>query len=979
MLRSLSTTISSNLPFVGRAAELDTLVRTFPDGDSAGGRFVAIGADAGMGKTRLLGELAGIAATRNAQVLWSQLNEAPAPPPFHPWRLALRSYVLKTDKKILAEDAGSGARDLAGLVPELGDLLGIEHASLDSQRPADRYQLFDAVSRFLISAARRQPLLILFDNLQLADRSSLVLLEQFCHQLAGQPVTVIAAFRDSELDRNHPLRRSLDVLLRSAGAVRISLSGLSRAEVAELLQIQIGYRPPASFVDGVHERSDGNPLFVVEVGEMLLHHNPDVSLTRAGFHFRVPETLRDVIAGRLDELPAKTTSLLGIAAVLGRDFDLAALAGLAGQSEQAAARLLEPAEAAGIVASTAAHHYVFSHALYREVLYAEHSTIRRADLHRKAGDLLEQRLHAGADDCLAKVAYHFFESAQAGTEQKAITYCRQAAEAASRQRAYGEAVALLDCALQVASVSSTTNDRKQFELLRQAGRAQYQAGELSDASSTVMKAAIFAYQHGWWDELAHTLFFFQLICQQSGYRHISSIPLHKEVLDHLDAGNVELRAKTLASLAMAYRTAGKPGQAAETFRKGVGLARSCDDPELLLECLTKGNWSVGRMPENVREGLEVSREALALATQIGQRDAMLDALVDIIFQLCDLGEIDEVENQLRRLRDIAEQERQPHFKNIVRGFETATAILKGEWAEARRSAQQGLRRQPMQGVFGLRGRFGFQMFAIQKAQGLLGDVQDVAERIISQGRGTRLWVPGQILLHCELGQYPQARRALQTLGDIRQLPRDDLYLTALVFLSEACHALRDVPRCRILFNSLLPYRGLNATLPGTLMLGAVSGYLAPLAFTTRQVDEARQLFAEGIALNKAMHAGPALARVQIEFARMLSSSGIESDRARALKLLADARRVAGELGLQPLIALADEVSGGNGLGELSRRETQVLRVLASGASNVQIADQLNISNSTVATHIRHIFRKTGVSNRTEAADLARRNGLLDAE
>ncbi|MDX1507650.1 MAG: LuxR C-terminal-related transcriptional regulator, partial [Woeseiaceae bacterium] len=847
------------------------------------------------------------------------------------------------------------------------------------ERPADRYQLFDAVSRFLFRAARRQLLLILFDNLQFADRSSLVLLEHFCLQLAGQPVTVIAAFRDSDLDRIHPLRRSLDVLSRSAGAVRVSLNGLSRGEVAELLQIQIGYRPPASFVDGVHERSDGNPLFVVEVGEMLLRHNPDVSLTRAGFHFRVPDSLRDVIAGRLDELPKQTSALLGVAAVLGRDFDLAALADLAGQSEQATARALEPAEAASIVTPTAANHYVFAHALYREVLYAEHSTIQRANLHRKAAELLEQRLLAGADDCLAKVAYHFFESAQAGTERKSIAYCRQAAEAASRQRAYGEAVALLDCALQVAAVSSTTNDREQFELLRQAGRAQYQAGELSDATSTVMKAAIFAYQHGWWDELAHTLFFFQLICQQSGYRHISSVPLHTEVLDNIDAANVELRAKTLASLAMAYRTAGKPREAAETFREGVGLARSCNDPELLLECLTKGNWSVGRMPENVREGLEVSREALVLATELGHRDAMLDALVDIIFQLCDLGEIDEVENQLRRLRDIADKERQPHFKNIVRGFETATAILKGEWAEARRSAQEGLRRQPMQGVFGLRGRFGFQMFAIQKAQGLLGDVQDVAERIIAQGRGTRLWIPGQILLHCELGQLPQARRALQTLGDIRQLPRDDLYLTALIFLSEACHVLGDVPRCRLLYESLLPYRELNATLPGTLMLGAVAGYLAPLAFTIGQADEARQLFAEGIALNRAMHARPALARVQIDFARILAASGVESEHARARQLLADARRVAVELGLQPIIDRVDEVSGGSGFGELSKRETQVLRVLASGASNVQIADQLNISNSTVATHIRHIFRKTGVSNRTEAADLARRNGLLDAE
>ena len=929
-----------------------------------------------MGKTRLLGELADVAAARGAQVLWSQLNEVPAAPPYLPWKLALRSYVQKADRKEVADAAGSGAGDIAGLVPELGDLLGIERTNLQSQSPAARYQLFDAVTAFLMRAARRQPIIMLFDNLQLADRSSLALLEHFTHQLAGRPVTVIAAFRDSDLDRSHPLRRSLMTLSRSAGFVRISLRGLTRQEVAELLQLQIGYRPPASFVDAVHTRSDGNPLFVVEVGEMLAQRNPDISVTRAGFHFRVPNSLRDVIADRLDDLPGRSVALLGIAAVLGRDFELTALAELAQQSERATARALEPAESAGVITVERPRSYVFTHALFREVLYAEHSNVMRANLHRRAGEQLEQRLAADTESRLAELAHHFFESAHVGSEQKAVAYCREAAEAASRQRAYGEAAALLDCALQVFEAGSAPNDRERFELMALAGRAQYQSGDLSAATDTMMRAAILAYQHSWWTDLADALFVFELVCQQSGYRHISSIPLHRSVLENTEDDDIELRAKVLASLAKAYRTAGKPGAAAETFRESVRLARSCGNRALLLECLRKGNWSVGRMPENVREGLDISREALALATELQQTDAVLDALVDIIFQLCDLGEIDEVENQLRRLRSIAEEERQPHFENVVRGFETAAAILKGQWAEARRSAQEGMRRQPLQGVFGLRGRFGFQMFAIQKAQGLLGGVQDAAERIISLGRDTKLWLPGQILLHCELRQYPQARNALRTLGDIRELPRDDMYLTSLVFLAEACHSLRDMRRCRLLFDLLLPYRGLNATLPGTLMFGAVSGYLAVLAATLKRRDAARELFEEGIAFNRAMGADPALARLQVEFAQLLFASGVESGRVRARQLLADARRTAGDLSLQPVIDLAEQVDGGGNIGDLSRRELQVLGVLAQGASNAQIADRLNISNSTVATHIRNIFRKTGASNRTAAADLARRNGLL---
>jgi ATP/maltotriose-dependent transcriptional regulator MalT len=206
-----------------------------------------------------------------------------------------------------------------------------------------------------------------------------------------------------------------------------------------------------------------------------------------------------------------------------------------------------------------------------------------------------------------------------------------------------------------------------------------------------------------------------------------------------------------------------------------------------------------------------------------------------------------------------------------------------------------------------------------------------------------------------------------------------MYLTALVFLADTCKSLGDVSRCRTLFDLLLPYRGLNATLPGTLMLGAVSGYLAPLATTLKKPAHAKQLFEEGLALNKAMHAGPALARVQVEFARVLSGSGAESDRVRARQLLAEAQRTASKLRLQPVIDLAGQAFGGFGISKLTNREAEVLRVLASGASNERIADSLNISNSTVATHIRHIFRKVGVRNRTEAAQIARNSGLLDGK
>jgi DNA-binding NarL/FixJ family response regulator len=411
----------------------------------------------------------------------------------------------------------------------------------------------------------------------------------------------------------------------------------------------------------------------------------------------------------------------------------------------------------------------------------------------------------------------------------------------------------------------------------------------------------------------------------------------------------------------------------------VALARQWGDPDVLLDCLRKGNWTIGRDPLCISKGLDVSREALALAIERNNAAARLDSTVDVIFQLCDLGEIDEVEHQLAVLEQLARSERQPHFGNLLAGFETALAILRGDWGRALQKAQEGVRNLPLQGARGLRGRFAFQIFAITKAQGSLGQLGGIAKRIISDSDETSLWLPGQILLYCELGEHALARNALDRLGDLKALPDDDLLEVALVYLSESSLMLGDRARVRELFERLASYRGLNVTLPGTFMLGAVSGYLAELAAALGRPESARELFEEAIVMNAGMRAAPALARTRVQLARWLLAHGKSNEHARARQLIAETLPSARSMKLAPVLQAIDGIETSEGSTRLTEREIDILRVLARGASNKAIAKALNISHSTVTTHIRNIFRKTGVGNRTEAADFARRSGLLEHE
>lgn len=971
--------MTSAPPFIGRTEELATLSEALHVASGGRGRIVAIAGDPGIGKTRLLSEFSGIAEQAGNHVIRSQSIEDSGVPPNFPWMLALRSHLQQIDDQSLRADLGDAAADVATIVPELRQRLSLGPVQPPPESATARYQLYDSVSRFLLNGAARRPIVMLFDDLHAIDGSSLALLEYFTHQIGGSPILVVGAYRESAIDRRHPLRAALIRLSRNNRYRQIELAGLTRNEVAELLRTKLNDKPTSSLVRSVLEQSGGNPLFVSEVGAMLLRQQPGARSSGTGLRFRVPRSLREVIDARLGSLSDDCCSLLRIAAILGRDFEHVALAELASISRGKAMTLLQTASSKGIVESPSKGWFRFTHALYREVLYAEHNMISRITLHKRAGEQIEGRF---ADDLvpqLSKLAYHFFESLQAGGEEKAIFYCRRAAEVAALQRAYDEAVGLLDCALQSSELAHAQDYSRRLELLLALGRAEYQAGDLNASTQTLMKAAVLAYRHAWWDRLAEVLCLFQLICQQSGYHHVASIPLHTAVLENLGADDIEVRARVLASLAKAYRTAAKPEFAATTFRQGVALARDCGNPVVLLDCLRKGNWTVGRDPQRVREGLEISREALVLATEQNNAAARLDSIVDVVFQLCDLGEIDEVESQLKVLDQLGRSERQPHFRNLLTGFETAVAILRGNWRHALRKAQQGVRRLPLQGVRGLQGRYAFQLFAITKAQGSLGQLQGIAERIISGSDESSLWLPGQILLFCELGEFGRARDALGRLGSLNALPGDDLLEIALIYLSESCLLLGDRSRIRELFGRLQAYRGLNATLPGTFMLGAVSGYLAELAAALGQAKDARDLFEEAIVMNTSMKAAPALARTRAAYAHWLLENGGHRDRTRGNRLIAQAQTAARSLNLAPVLRLIEQAGKSMDAARLTGREIDILRVIAKGLSNKGIAEALNISHSTVTTHIRNIFRKIGVGNRTEAADFARRSGLLEHE
>ena len=967
------------LRFVGRRAELAQLESLLRESRDGNGRLVTVVGEAGIGKTRLIAEFANIATDQGFSVLWSQMIEDPVAPPYTAWLLGLRGYLQQVDDATLRAELGSGAAFVADILPELRDRLHLapSHQATESEGAA-RFQLYDSVSRLLLAAAKRQPLMLLFDNLHLADQSSLLLLEYFARQLTGSAALVVGAYRSGERAADSPFEKTLATLNGIAGSEEVELGGLTQDEVGELLRTALGKASP-TLIDTVYTRGDGNPLFTCQVATNLSRQQDGSGRASTDGALAIPNSLGEVIASRLATVSPEALDTLRNAAVLGRDFEAALLSQVSGVGADSTSQFMEEATDAGLVVYLGPGRYRFVHALFREALYGRLSSEQRLRVHRAAAVCLSDRYREAEDAPVAQLAYHWFEASRGGFDPEAITWCHRAAEAAISKRAYGEAIVQIEHALALIDLSDNEDPELRFDLLSRLGAAQYQAGQQGLSNLAWLRAALLAREQGWPTRLANAVLQWQYIRAATGLSHGSAVPLHDAALEMLPASADSLRTRVLASKALAYRYRDEHERAYATLEEALRLARNIGEPEAIFDCLIKAFYLFAPAYDAPTR-LTMLEEAVTLAPHTGREEHLLLASAALFWPLSSLGRIDDMRARLEDLAEKADAARHNFWRQLVAGFRVEIAILEGRWGEALKVAQKSLEQGALEGATGVEGRFGFQVFTIYRALGTLDAVAPLLSRLANAGGETRTWLPGLCLLHCELGQRQAAIDALQELGDIRELILDDLYETTLVYLTDTCVWLEDRTRCRQLYDLLTPYRGFNLTMLGAIAHGAASGYLAKLARVLRREALAKELFEEALELNASMGAPPILASTRTDFGDLLLASDLEQDRARGRKLLSQARAAADELGMRSLLRRIDTlVSNGATPEQLSRRELEVLRQVAAGASNKQIANELHISVPTVASHVRSILRKTSTRNRTEAVAYARNCNLLPTE
>ncbi len=461
---------------VGRTDELRELRDLWYRALEGRAHLVVISGEPGAGKTRLAREMLVRAEVERAVVLSGGCYEYEAATPYLPFVEAIRGWVKGASDDALQTTVAPYAAELVKLAPEIAERLAAVPASPRLSPHEERSRLFDHVARLCAALAARNGLLVFLDDLQWADQGTIALLRYVLRQLRDERVLVLAAYREMELGRDHPLGAALVDWNRERLATRIQvgrlpLDGTSAMLGALLSQDQV----TTEFAAAVHRETEGNPFFIEELVKALIEQGQIYRADRGWRRVEVaalaiPQSVREAIGRRLDRLGPRSVEVLHVAAALGKTFDFDELAAAVESGEDAVLDALDEARAAQLLASRGPHEFAFTHDKIREVLYEELNPVRRRRLHRRIAEGLI-RLRGEIGQCRAeRLAHHYLES---GDLEHGMRWAILAAEHAERVFAHPEALAYYQRALECAEELKRPDEQ---------ARIEEAIGEVHDAS-----------------------------------------------------------------------------------------------------------------------------------------------------------------------------------------------------------------------------------------------------------------------------------------------------------------------------------------------------------------------------------------------------------------------------------------------------------------------------------------------------------------
>lgn len=975
--------------FVGRRFEIEDLQAAYADAMAGSGQVMLLAGEPGIGKTRTAIEFASRVGDSDTSVVWGRCQEEVGAPPYWPWTQILSSVIAAQGVAELKAALGTGASDIADVLPDIRSRFpDIERPPVSNDPAGARFRLFSSIARLLIETSQHKVNVVVLDDLHWADAPSLHLLEFVAQAMVSSRLLIVGTYRETELSRRHRLTDTLGALARLAHVRRRHMAGLEGQDVLQFMTTTIGFAPPAWLASAVHEQTDGNPLFVREVVRFLHEQGYFAKVDRSTAKpttIRLPEGLRDVIGRRLNRLSANCNDVLALAAVIGREFTIDVLVQASrARAEGEVTEALDEAMTAHLVEETEPGRLQFTHALVRITLYDELRIGQRQRFHHAVGQAIEFVHRRDLEPVLSDLAHHYRAANLAGDAEKAIDFATRAGRRADSAFAFEDAVTFYQNALDMLDALETDDVEQRYELLMLLGHGHRKVSDYVAALEALSAAAGLGRRLDRPAALAEAAIVYADTAWRSDMQiNSQSAALLNEALARMPATEFAPRSKLLGMLARDRLHTGSVEEARIIAAQAISLARQTEDPMALAQSLA----SLSDLPWNPRETERMLEEADEIVS-VGHRARDYEVVLRGQFRraalLLELGNIAAAVVAIDEMGSTNTHIRQPMGIMFELTIRATLALLAGDLKEAESRIIQSLNfarksSHTMEPLSVL-------IFTLRREQGRLKQFGPLARSLVSRKAGGTIWPPGLALLCIEIDDHTRAREILNELArdSFAALPNDGRLSASLVYLSEVCCELGNEATAASLYRMLQPWEGRNMVMGGgTGFWGSSGRYLGQLAGTTGDWHNAERHFSDALAMNEKVGARAQLAHTYHDLALLLLKRGWSGDARTAAMHLEAGARLADELGLASLAEkvaarrqkVGPHVTNFIGPDNLTSRELEVLRLLAIGRTNADIATALGISQSTVASHVHNILSKTGCDNRTEAAAYAARHGL----
>ncbi|MFR0357043.1 helix-turn-helix transcriptional regulator [Streptomyces sediminimaris] len=1001
--------------FVGRAEELKTLNDALARAAAGEPQALLIGGEAGVGKTRLVEEFATAACREGAVVALGGCVEIGADGlPFAPFSTALRALRRELPDALAAAAAGQ-EEELTRLLPELGESSGGRH---DEEGLA---RLFELTARLLERLAADRTVVVALEDLHWADASTRHLLAYLFRTLRAGRLLVLATYRADDIHRRHPLRPLLAELDRLRTVRRLEVARFNREEVGRQLAGILAAEPDPTQVDDIFERSDGNAFFVEELA---------VCATE-GCGTGLTDSLRDLLLVRVEGLPESAQRVARAVAEGGSTVEYRLLAAVAGLAEDDLIEALRAAVNANILLATpAGDGYRFRHSLVREAVSDDLLPGERSRLNRRYAEALEaDPTLVPADQRVMRLASYWYH---AHHPAKALPAVLDASVVARCRHAYSEQLRLLERAMELwdtapedvreqlrpidytevyppCGCDPANAPLRYLDILAEAAVAGRLSGERERALKITKRAL-------------HLLEDEDGSAPGSQRRAATGDPLRA-------AWFWVQRSRLVQALARGdgWRELGTAQQ----------LVRGLPPSEVHAEVLASAaNWSM--LHEPGPDALSAAERAVEYARMVGAREIELNARITLGALMVDSGSAGPGLAEIREVKEQALAEGVPIVAGRAYVNLPSELDAVGRTREAVPILEEGLAYTRKFGLRDSEAWAWANLSEALYSLGRWDEAADAAAGALRVGLSAKPQGGGAMCLaHVALGRgdLPEAARQLAAarayLGTHDPMPQHSLLLSRIEvgvaagegrFLDARAETVRvlasDIPPGTQRYGWPLLLAAATAEADARALPTASGGRAdvlerlreaarktttdAPIWLAHEQWVRAELARAEGrdtvgtwsdvVTSFERLERPYDLARVRHRLAEALLAAGGEDERVRAAELLRLAHAVADHLGARPLaesVALLAQrarltlsrvphrrpADPAETLG-LTSRERDVLRLVAAGRTNRQIAEELFISPKTASVHVSNILGKLGVSGRGEAAAVAHRLELF---